>query len=1086
MRRRSALPLLAALMVTLSASTASAQLFVNASVAGGDQSGTSWTNAMPSLQDAIAEAVGAGVTELWVAAGTYRPDDGMAQIPGNRSAIFELQNELSIYGGFIGTEVFLDQRDFVANVTILSGDLSDNDVGDLFHDSRLDNSYHVITGTDTDATAVLDGVTIKSGFANEGGSDNGTGGAMYNEGGDATLRNCIFTENSAVGRGGAIMNEFGASPTLEDCTITGNAAGGDGGGIFNDTSTMTATRVTFTSNTSDSNGGGTYNDFGTVTFTSCTWRLNTATGVGGGIAAANFSNGAIRRCTFDRNQAGDGGGLYQTECQPLVVRTLFLDNHAIGDGGAIYNSGGADASYVNVRILGNTSGDDGAGVTNVSCSPTFTNMVIAGNTAEGSGGFAVGGAVFNSGASPSLYNCTMAFNNAEDLAGGIFNESGSNPLIYNAILWGNLDPSGSTESAQIFSSLSTPTIEYSIVEGLTGSLGGAGNVDDDPMFGDAAGADGSFGTEDDDYSLSPGSPAIDAGNTPILPNDAADLDGDGSTAERVSQDLAGSQRTYDDLATFDSGIPGSPTVDMGGYEFSDCNHNDTPDEDDIIAGTSLDCDGNGIPDECDIHHCGAADVDCQDCNLNGSQDACDIASATSLDSDLDGVPDECTHFIGGCGAVKDWSCEANWALGGLVYPDNDGSTRYSVILDLFDSVLLDLPITIDTLWIKDNFSTLRITQTPGVDLTLAEPGGLLCEGRIEGSGDSRILLTGGGPCTFQSGGKFIRNPFGATPANNALHCGETVLFQNGEITLSDTMSLEVNGDLRLDGTETCPLCGGKLPPILQNPGSGNIQVSHDLVLNGDVDIHLGPNGSLNLGGDMINHMVIAEQHDLAHATVRLDGAKDQLYEVGGRDFGATLDGFNPPGKYHSNYSVGRLEVAAHPSRIVRFRNDVANASTRGPCGEALYVHELVIEPGSTISIEDTIVYYEVLNVPVGTILTQGCGDLIQIPACTTNESCMDHDVCIHDACGPPCVFTPVAYGDVNASGAVDLDDVLCGLAGFAEFAECPNADLTASGPPPPDPLYDPTCSSDGVINLDDVMKIMDAFAGNDPCGCLGS
>jgi len=70
-----------------------------------------------------------------------------------------------------------------------------------------------------------------------------------------------------------------------------------------------------------------------------------------------------------------------------------------------------------------------------------------------------------------------------------------------------------------------PTVRYSIVQGWTGSLGGVGNSGVNPMFVDPDGADDISGTEDDDLRLSPGSPAINAGdpNTSFLP--PTDLDG---------------------------------------------------------------------------------------------------------------------------------------------------------------------------------------------------------------------------------------------------------------------------------------------------------------------------------------------------------------------------------------------------------------------------------------------------------------------------------------------------------------------------------------------------------------------------------
>jgi hypothetical protein len=63
---------------------------------------------------------------------------------------------------------------------------------------------------------------------------------------------------------------------------------------------------------------------------------------------------------------------------------------------------------------------------------------------------------------------------------------------------------------------------------------------------------------------------------------------------------------------------------------------------------------------------------------------------------------------------------------------------------------------------------------------------------------------------------------------------------------------------------------------------------------------------------------------------------------------------------------------------------------------------------------------------------------------------------------------PPPYGDVNQSGVVDLDDVLCLLAGFGNFALCPNADISP-------------CGGSGGIGLDDILAVLAAFSGNPGC-----
>ena len=122
---------------------------------------------MEKLQDALEDAISGD--EIWVAAGTYKPDASSLVPAGNgdRMATFQLINGVAVYGGFAGRETSLGERDWQANETILSGDLNDDDVEfsipiDFWSvPNRSDNSERVVTSSDCNETAVLDGLTIK-------------------------------------------------------------------------------------------------------------------------------------------------------------------------------------------------------------------------------------------------------------------------------------------------------------------------------------------------------------------------------------------------------------------------------------------------------------------------------------------------------------------------------------------------------------------------------------------------------------------------------------------------------------------------------------------------------------------------------------------------------------------------------------------------------------------------------------------------------------------------------------------------------------------------------------------------------------
>ena len=103
---------------------AAATIFVDASAPGGGD-GTTWEMAYDELQDALARAVPGDA--VWVAAATYTP----AGPDGDRDATFALPDGVAIYGGFAGGEQSLDERDWIANETILSGDLNGDDGPDF-------------------------------------------------------------------------------------------------------------------------------------------------------------------------------------------------------------------------------------------------------------------------------------------------------------------------------------------------------------------------------------------------------------------------------------------------------------------------------------------------------------------------------------------------------------------------------------------------------------------------------------------------------------------------------------------------------------------------------------------------------------------------------------------------------------------------------------------------------------------------------------------------------------------------------------------------------------------------------------------
>ena len=75
-------------------------IYVNDDAAGVND-GSDWANAYTSLQDALASAQAGD--QLWVAVGSYRPDEGAGRIIGSQLETFDLKSGVKLFGGFDGT-----------------------------------------------------------------------------------------------------------------------------------------------------------------------------------------------------------------------------------------------------------------------------------------------------------------------------------------------------------------------------------------------------------------------------------------------------------------------------------------------------------------------------------------------------------------------------------------------------------------------------------------------------------------------------------------------------------------------------------------------------------------------------------------------------------------------------------------------------------------------------------------------------------------------------------------------------------------------------------------------------------------------
>ena len=203
-------------------------------------------------------------------------------------------------------------------------------------------------------------------------------------------------------------------------------------------------------------------------------------------------------------------------------------------GGAVFVFN-ASPTVRNCIMTGNSAEDGGAVALDNSISPSFTNCLIYGNTSIG---FAWGGGAFYSEFSnPVVVNSTI-YDNAAAEGSAFYNVSSVSRLI-NCIVWDNTGAGGVFYASNPGS---VPIISYSLIQG---DFPGTGNIGVDPQFVDPGAGN---------LRLSATSPAIDRGDSTAI-------------AESVFEDVAGDNRGVDDPNTPDRGIAVfALTVDMGAYE----------------------------------------------------------------------------------------------------------------------------------------------------------------------------------------------------------------------------------------------------------------------------------------------------------------------------------------------------------------------------------------------------------------------------------------------------------------------------------------------------------------------------------------
>lgn len=179
------------------------------------------------------------------------------------------------------------------------------------------------------AGSVLKGISIRNGFAQEG-------GGIHCFEASPSIEDCVLTGNTAVIYGGGIYIENASGITIRGCTVSGNTVQNDwrgGGGLYTvGGEDVTISACVFSGNRAtgnDSKGGAIYCDSGVQTIENCIITGNSAVRKAGAIYNED-SVTRVKFCTISGNSAWSGGAFYPYDSF-VTITSCILYNDSGGE-----------------------------------------------------------------------------------------------------------------------------------------------------------------------------------------------------------------------------------------------------------------------------------------------------------------------------------------------------------------------------------------------------------------------------------------------------------------------------------------------------------------------------------------------------------------------------------------------------------------------------------------------------------------------------------------------------------------------------------------------------------------------------------
>ena len=217
--------------------------------------GSSWEDATTIERAAELAGMYMSAADVWLKAGVYVLNEPLNV------------DKLRLYGGFDGTEMELDERDWHEHQTVIDGGRKI---------SPLRNS-----NLESEVGTVLDGLIIQNGVNHASANGNGNGGGAILTNG-ARVSRCIFRNNRTKnGKNGGALHCHIGKVCVDNTLFINNTSSGNGGAV--------------------QIGGG-----ATAEFTGCTFSNNESVSFGGALGTGNnTSNINIYNCIAWNNRTGD-------------------------------------------------------------------------------------------------------------------------------------------------------------------------------------------------------------------------------------------------------------------------------------------------------------------------------------------------------------------------------------------------------------------------------------------------------------------------------------------------------------------------------------------------------------------------------------------------------------------------------------------------------------------------------------------------------------------------------------------------------------------------------------------------------------